>query len=314
MELESRPGLGTTISVLLPRHRVRPTDHEADETMFDSGLIPLEIAVSNRSQEPITNGTSDKSNGQTSLLIIEDNADMQRYLVSLFEDNYECRVASDGESGVSLATEHIPDAVICDVMLPNMDGFQVSKTLKTLETTSHIPIVMLTGRGDHDSLLHGLREHVDDFLTKPFDDEELSLRIDNILTARNTMKRRFSRQLFDGSDVSGDLGAREQQFLDKLQTVLKKNYADPEFRVEQLAAALAMSDRQLQRKLKALVDHSPAEYLRSYRLTIAKQQLNEGAQVGIVAEAVGFSSQAYFASCFKTEFGRTPSEYQRRAI
>jgi signal transduction histidine kinase/ligand-binding sensor domain-containing protein/DNA-binding response OmpR family regulator len=310
VELESRPGLGTTISVLLPRHRARPAGHEVDTDAFNSGLIPLEIAVSGQSQKLASVSTPDKSNGKASLLIVEDNTDMQRYLISLFEDDYECQIAGDGEEGIRLATEHIPDAVICDVMLPNMDGFDVSKTLKKSEATSHIPIIMLTGRGDHDSRLKGLREHVDDYLTKPFDDEELTLRIDNLLNARDALKRRYSRQLFDGSDARADLGPREQRFLDKLQEVLEEHYFDAEFRVEQLAAALAMSDRQLQRKLKALVDHSPAEYLRTYRLTMAKKRLGEGVQVGLVSESVGFSSQAYFASCFKAEFGTTPTEFQ----
>jgi len=310
VELESRPGLGTTVSVLLPRHRARPTDHDADDYSIVSGLIPLEVAASNHSQELTAVGAPDKSNGRASLLIVEDNSDMQRYLISLFEDDYDCQIASDGEDGIRFATQHIPDAVICDVMLPNMDGFDVSKTLKTNEATSHIPIIMLTGRGDHDSRLKGLREHVDDYLTKPFDDEELTLRVDNILSVRDTLKRRYSRQLFDGSESPSDLDPKEQRFLDKLQAILEERYADAEFRVEQLAAALAMSDRQLQRKLKALVDHSPAEYLRTYRLTMAKKRLGEGVQVGLVSESVGFSSQAYFASCFKAEFGTTPTEFQ----
>jgi signal transduction histidine kinase/ligand-binding sensor domain-containing protein/DNA-binding response OmpR family regulator len=311
VELKSRPGLGTTVSVLLPRHRVRPMDVRDEMHMIESSLIPLEVAVASQSNDSEVVELADKSNGKPSLLIVEDNADMQHYLLSLFSEEYDCSIAADGEDGVSKAIDQIPDAIICDVMLPNMDGFEVSKILKTDEATSHIPIVMLTGRGDHDSRIHGLREHVDDYLTKPFDDEELSLRISNILSARNTQKRRYSKQLFDGSSVVGDLGAREQKFLDKIQSVLDGNYAEPEFRVEQLAAAMAMSDRQLQRKLKALVDHSPAEYLRSYRLTVARRKLREGTQVGLVAEAVGFSSQAYFASCFKTEFGSTPSQFQR---
>jgi AraC-like DNA-binding protein len=170
---------------------------------------------------------------------------------------------------------------------------------------------MLTGRGDHDSRLKGLREHVNDYLTKPFDDEELILRIANLLSARDVLRRRYSRQLFDGSDVGHDLGQREQQFLDKLQAVLESNFSNSDFRVDQMSAAMAMSDRQLQRKLKALVDHSPAEYLRNFRLTIAIKQLKQGTQVGLVADAVGFSSQGYFASCFKAEFGATPSEFQR---
>jgi signal transduction histidine kinase/ligand-binding sensor domain-containing protein/DNA-binding response OmpR family regulator len=313
VELESRPGLGTTISVLLPRHRVRPTDVRDEVQTVESGLIPLEVAVSNQSNNSEVVELADKSNGKPSLLIVEDNADMQRYLRSLFSEEYDLLIAADGEDGVRIAIDQIPDLVICDVMLPNMDGFEVSKILKTNEATSHVPIVMLTGRGDHDSRIHGLREHVDDYLTKPFNDEELSLRIENLLNSRDTMKRRYSKQLFDGSSTSGELGPREQKFLDKLQLALEERFADPEFRVEQLAAALAMSDRQLQRKLKALVDHSPAEYLRSFRLTMAKKKLNEGASVGLAAESVGFSSQAYFASCFKSEFGRTPSDYQHRS-
>ena len=197
-------------------------------------------------------------------------------------------------------------------MLPNMDGFEASRILKSNEATSHIPIVMLTGRGDHDSRLQGLREHVDDYLTKPFDDEELLLRINNLLSLRDTLKQRYSRQLFDGSITNGNLNPKEQEFLDKIQAVLEEHHGDHDFRVEQLAAAMAMSGRQLQRKLKALVDHSPAEYLRNFRLEMARKKLREGTQVGLVADAVGFSSQAYFASCFKAEFGLTPSEFQSR--
>lgn len=311
VELKSRPGLGTTIGVLLPRHRVRPLDKQAASDLRDTGQIPLEVAVSMQSPRKAAISADEGPNGQPSMLVIEDNANMQQYLVSMFSDSYHCQIAADGEQGVKTATEQVPDIVICDVMLPGIDGFEVSKILKNSEATSHIPIVMLTGRGDHDSRIHGLREHVDDYVTKPFDDEELSLRIANLLSTRDTMKRRYSRQLFDGSDVSGDLGARELQFLDKLQTLLEENYADPDFKVDQLASAMAMSDRQLQRKLKALVDHSPAEYLRSYRLAMARKKLREGTQVGLVAEAVGFSSQAYFASCFKAEFGSTPSQFRR---
>lgn len=311
VELESRPGLGTTISVLLPRHETAPVQSESTDEIPDTGLTALEIAAT-RSPEPSRAPQAGRPNGKPSLLIIEDNVEMQHYLVSLFEDRYQCYVAASGDDGLRLAMEQVPDAIVCDVMLPNMDGFAVSEALKSQEMTSHIPIIMLTGRGDHDSRLKGLRQHVDDYMTKPFNDEELALRLENLLSARKSLKRRFSRQLFDGSEVVGDIGRKEQKFLDKLHKVVEQNYADTNFRVEQLASALAMSDRQLQRKLKALVDHSPAEYLRNFRLLMAKNQLSEGRQVGLVAEAVGFSSQSYFASCFKAEFGQTPTQFQNR--
>ena len=311
VELESRLEFGTAVDVLLPRHEVLPSDFDSESGEFDTGLISLEIVAAAQSNRIVKRSEIDKSNGDASILVVEDNNDMQEYLVSLLSDAYKCQVAADGEKAVSVALETVPDLVLCDVMLPKRDGFEVSKILKTNDATSHIPIVMLTALGDHDSRLKGLREHVDDYLTKPFDDEELMLRIANLLGARDALKRRYSRQLFDGSHIGDDLGQREQRFLDKVHQVLESNYSSSDFRVDDMSSAVAMSDRQLQRKLKALIDHSPTEYLRNYRLTMAKKKLIDGAQVGVVADAVGFSSQAYFASCFKTEFGATPSEFQQ---
>jgi len=311
IELESSPGQGTTVSVLLPRQEVGPNEDLLLSPVVTSKLIPLEVAASGHRDAQGNGHGNGQGNGQESLLIVEDNLDMQEYLVSLLSDTYHCQVAGNGESGVNLALESIPDLVLCDVMLPRMDGFMLSETLKTNELTSHIPIVLLTGRGDSDSRLKGLREHVDDYLTKPFSDEELSLRIANLLAARKAMKRKFSRLLFDGTVVSSDMSAKDLQFLNKLQAILQRHHGDADFRVDRMSGEMAMSDRQLQRKLKAITDNSPAEYLRSFRLHMAMKQLKQGQQVGLVAEAVGFSSSAYFASCFKAEFGATPSEFQQ---
>jgi DNA-binding response OmpR family regulator len=320
VELESSPGRGTTISVIFPRHELEPTSKAADTSIVETVNVPLEIAAATTHDgSVVTQGNGQGvgqgnglGNGQKTLLIVEDNMHMQEYLVSLLADNYHCQIASDGEEGLRSALEEVPDLVLCDVMMPKMDGFLLSRSLRENEHTSHIPIVLLTGRGDHDSRLQGLREHVDDYLTKPFNDEELLLRIENLFSARDAMQRKYSRQLYDGSEVNADIDSKELKFLHKLQTVLEQNYTDPEFRVERLSSEMAMSDRQLQRKLKALIDHSPAEFLRNFRLKIAAKQLETGTQVGLVSEAVGFSSQAYFASCFKAEFGTTPSEFQQR--
>jgi signal transduction histidine kinase/ligand-binding sensor domain-containing protein/DNA-binding response OmpR family regulator len=311
IELESNPGQGTTVSVLLPRQEVEPGEDMPLSPDVSSKFIPLEVATSSHRTAQSSGRGNGRGNGQESLLIVEDNLDMQEYLVSLLSDTYHCQVAANGESGVDLALESIPDLVLCDVMLPKMDGFMLSETLKTNELTSHIPIVLLTGRGDSDSRLKGLREHVDDYLTKPFSDEELSLRIANLLAARKAMKRKFSRLLFDGTEASSDMGAKDLQFLNKLQAILQRHHGDADFRMDRMSGEMAMSDRQLQRKLKAVTDRSPAEYLRGFRLHMAMKQLKQGKQVGLVAEAVGFSSSAYFASCFKAEFGATPSEFQQ---
>jgi signal transduction histidine kinase/DNA-binding response OmpR family regulator len=312
VELTSQLVQGTTVAVLLPRHHVGPEEQPAPGPAEVSQYVELELASSKQAPPVAAIDRPDGADGRPSILIIEDNADMQDYIAELLVGTYDVEAVADGESGIRIAVEQVPDVVICDVMLPSIDGFEVSKALKSDDATSHVPIVMLTGRGDHDSRLKGLRQHVDDYLTKPFDDEELMLRIENLLSAKERFKQRYSRLSYDDIELAGDPRPRENRFLGKLQTIVEANYSDHEFRVEQLASAMAMSDRQLQRKLNALANRSPSEYLRRYRLTKAKNMLREGMQVGLIAEAVGFSSQAYFSICFRRAFGCTPTEFRQQ--
>jgi len=243
------------------------------------------------------------------ILIIEDNQSMQQYLVELLSEDYACSVAGDGAEGLTMGLEQQPDLILCDVMLPRMDGYQVSQSLKRDERTSHIPIVMLTARGDHESRLLGLREKVDDYLTKPFDDEELLLRIRNILSSREALRKSLAKQIFEGSIDSTDLSSTDQRFAAKLSKVIQDRYADANFRIEELCSEMAMSERPLQRKLKSLTGYTPSQYLRKFRLMRAIEILPTGTPVNVVSEAVGFASPAYFASCFKEEFGVSPTQY-----
>ena len=250
--------------------------------------------------------------GITSCYIVEDNQDMQNYLFELLSDTYDCDVAADGQQALDKAFEIVPDLVLCDLMLPKLDGFQVTHALREDERTSHIPIIMLTAREDRDSRMEGLAEKVDDYLTKPFDDEELELRIANLLEIRDILKNRYSQRFFDEPLPDRALTDKENGFLEKLEIVLKERHSDPEFDLPHMAAAVHMSTRQLQRKLKAITGHNPAEFLRSFRLRRARELLRKGSQVGLTADAVGFSSPAYFASCFKAQFAQTPSDYQQQ--
>ena len=243
------------------------------------------------------------------ILIIEDNQSMQRYLVELLSENYTCTVAGDGARGLKMGLEQQPDLVLCDVMLPRMDGYEVSQSLKRDERTSHVPIVMLTARGDHESRLLGLREKVDDYLTKPFDDEELLLRIRNILSAREALRKSLAKQIFEGHVRTAGLSSMDQRFAAKLSKIIENHYTDANFRIEELCNAMAMSERPLQRKLKSLTGYTPSQYIRKFRLRRAVEILPTGPPVNVVAEAVGFSSPAYFASCFKEEFGVSPTQY-----
>jgi len=171
---------------------------------------------------------------------------------------------------------------------------------------------LLTARSDEDSKLEGLREHVDDFLTKPFNEEELRIRIANLLAIRDILKARYSGQLHAGGDPRSGLNEPERLFMERLELTLENNHTDLDFTITQMASTMAMSVRQLQRKLKALTDQQPGHFLRLYRLDQSLALLQMGRRIGDLSYSVGFGSPAHFASCFRAQYGCTPTEYQDR--
>lgn len=311
--LKSEPDKGTVVTILLPRYRVR-AGVALKSDLVSSEALNLEIDTLEQ-PKPLTKDDGNGKDGEKpQLLVIEDNRDMQVYLYQMLSGDYEVELAGDGEAGLDFAFEQIPDIVVCDVMLPKKDGYQVSHELKTDDRTSHIPIIMLTARSDEDSKLEGLREHVDDFLTKPFNEEELMIRIANLLAVRDIMKARYSGQLHAGGDPRSELREPERLFMERLELTLDKNHVDLEFTITQMADCMALSVRQLQRKLKALTDQQPGHYLRLYRLNRSLALLQAGKRIGDVAYSVGFGSPAHFASCFRAQYGSTPTEYQEGCL
>jgi len=311
IQLESKPGEGTTVVVSLPRCTLVPGTQATAQPPVNIEAVELEVESLTRLDAVPGSVIGTDADSNPSILIVEDNVDMQNYLVELLSDAYHCDRACDGQQALDRAFEHIPDLVLLDVMMPKLDGFQVSHALKEDERTSHIPIVMLTARGDRESRMEGWQEKVDDYLTKPFDDDELKLRIANLLEIRDILKSRFSCYFFEEGKPGQVFNEKENGFMEKLERVLDGHHADPEFNLTGMARQMYMSTRQLQRKLKAITGHNPAEFLRSYRLKKARELLRTGIQVGVTADAVGFSSPAYFTSCFKAQFAQTPSDYQQ---
>ncbi len=250
------------------------------------------------------------------VLVIEDNFDMQRHLESILSPHHQCLVASNGSQGLSMAEEFLPDLIICDVMMPGIDGFEVLQKLKSHSVTSHIPVIMLTAKTDRKSKIRGLKKEAEDYLGKPFDAEELLIKLNNQINLRRKLQQRYEAQWTGFSQSSFQQGGLEErppenEFLLELNQHFEQCYSDPELTMTHLANKLAMSDRQLQRKVKALVDVSPLELLKRYRLEKAKQQLKQKVQIGLVAQACGFSSQTYFGRCFKEHFGVTPKVFQQ---
>jgi ligand-binding sensor domain-containing protein/signal transduction histidine kinase/DNA-binding response OmpR family regulator len=254
------------------------------------------------------------------LLVIEDNIDLRNYISENLADNYLVITAINGEDGVKIAKAEVPDIIISDVMMPKLDGFQTTKALRNDALTNHIPIILLTARGDRESRLKGWRENADEYLTKPFDMEELRIRLKNLLELRNILKKRYAEIVFTQQPVPhkvanpqalDELSAINHEFILQLNKKLDGLYDNPKISIIEIAKSLAISERQLYRKLRSVADLSPNEYLRRYRLEKSIALLNEGKSSNYVAFEVGFSSQSYFGKCFKAQYGLSPTDYKK---
>jgi CheY-like chemotaxis protein len=258
----------------------------------------------------LTKTISAADDAMSNLLIIEDNVDLCKHLQAVFAGHLHCDFAHDGQSGIEKAVEIIPDAIICDVMLPRINGFEVTRQLKQDDRTCHIPVIMLTARVDEDSRIKGLKTLADDYLAKPFSEAELRQRVDTLLAVREILRDRFSKEI-DRSGLDpfkASLTEHDRRFIERVEKVLEQDYSEPDFSTSQFANGVAMSERQLQRKLKAIMNYSPREYLRNFRLKKAMKLLESGSSVADAAYSAGFTSLSYFAKCFKAQFGLTPSQ------
>lgn len=322
IKVDSELGQGTSISVLLPIVGEVDTvelDSHANEEIVAMELMSLTAQETNDKIAQSNEVIDDSS--KHSVLVIEDNPDMRQYIVSSIGDDYQVLTANDGEAGLELAVKEVPDLIISDIMMPKMDGYQTANALRNNEITSHIPIILLTARGDRESRLKGWYERADEYLTKPFDVEELKIRLHNLLEIRDILKKRFAETAFEPTaklsvdekqDVEANKTAQQQAFLAHLNTCLDDIYANSELTVPDIAKVVAMSERQFFRKLKSIMDMSPVEYLRRYRLEKGKQYLIEGKSASFAAFEVGFSSQSYFGRCFKAQFGMSPKEFKNQ--
>ena len=339
IKLASELGVGTKITVVLPI--VDEVEHSNLQPHLNDEAMAMELMnlAGRTDEESKSTETINEHSDRPTILLIEDNADMLEYIRQNLSADYNCLTATNGKEGITVAKEQIPDIIISDVMMPEMDGFEATHHLRQMDETSHIPIILLTARGDKESRLKGWYEKADEYLTKPFDVDELLIRLRNLLDIRDILKKRFSETLFTESssiftvpaktltietteqpaDVSGaevekltqeeKLNNRELMFVQKLNVVIEKSYKDSEFKMNTVAGKVNMSDRQLNRKLKAVSDMTPTEYLRRFRLDKAKQLLEEGENASYAALEVGFTSHSYFGKCFRAQFGCTPKDF-----
>ena len=244
------------------------------------------------------------------LLIVEDNEDVIYYIKSCLEGAYNILMARNGQEGIDIAIREVPDIIISDVMMPVKDGFELVKALRKEECTSHIPIILLTAKADVSSKLEGLKRGADAYLSKPFNREELHIRLSKLIEIRKQLQAKYSSVANTpiAATTKQELST-EELFVKKVQRHIYQNIHNPDFGNDQLAQQLHVSGSQLYRKLKALTGKSTAIYIRTVRLQKGKQLLEE-TTLGIaeIAYEVGFADPNYFSRTFAKEFGFPPSK------
>jgi len=244
-----------------------------------------------------------------SVLIVEDNQDVIQYICSILEMDYRLISAENGKAGMEKALETHPDIIISDVMMPEMGGFEFCQKVKSDERISHIPVILLTAKADLESKIEGLEFGADDYISKPFDAEELKIRIKNLLEQRQRLWRQYQKNN-DFDLLKNRVASTDEVFLDRVRKVIDQHIDDPEFNVKKLSVELGISRRHLSRKFESLTGDTALIFIRRIRLARAVELLQQnGNNIVNISYDVGFTTPSYFAKCFRRQYGLNPSEY-----
>ena len=298
--VKSRPGKGTKFTIRIPSNMTQEAGAPAEEV--DAGSPPEE-QIQDREEILMDDYVSPL------MLIVEDNMDVRQFIRSHFSAFYKIIEANNGAEGLKLATESVPDIIISDIIMPNMDGYELCKRLKNDERTSHIPILLLTAMHSKEHELKGLATGANDYITKPFDISVLQAKVDNLLSIRDSMKDRFaSTVVLEPKNTV--ITSPDERFLKKAIDVVEENMSDSEMDIEGFAQKVGVSRMQLYRKLHALTDMTVKEFIRHIRLKRATQLLvQQKLNISEIAYEVGFKDLSHFRKCFKREYGMSAKEY-----
>lgn len=303
IDVKSKPNKGTEFIIMLPIKKQPGTQKK---------VSPREYIEETESEKDDTfELPNEETNNLPIVLIIEDNADVREYMISCIDKNYRTYCATGGKKGLHKALEIIPDVVISDVMMPEMDGFTLCKELKNSPPTSHIPIILITAKATQADKVMGLEHGADAYLTKPFDKEELLARLKNMVNLSRRLKENLNNHN-DTSQYDDFRHQREAAFLQKVKSLVESNMYDDHFGTANLCRETAMSRTQLHRKLKALTGKSTAVYIKRIRLAKAKNLIEHTDQaIGEISVQVGFKDFSHFTRSFTKEFGHSPSAVRK---
>ena len=314
---------GTTFSITLPDTQ-EGYDPDADNDGNKDNSTKAEQGYVNDSYAPVNVEAAEKAERITNaedfdadrplVLIIDDNNGMRAYLRSILQDHYNVSEAVNGQQGLERARREVPKLVVCDVMMPVMDGLEFTRRLKADTATSHIPVILLTARSLSEQREEGYGTGADSYLTKPFTGSLLLTRIDNLIHSRTLLRSLFSGNSKEEEKEEEMLGAQDQSFVTRLREVIRDNMGDSDFSVERIGEEIGLSRVQLYRKVKALTGQTPVELLRKARLERSRRLIEKTEKsVSEIAYEVGFTSPSYFNKCFKDEFGISPGAMREKA-
>ena len=303
--------VGTSFHVFIPRHKgIYSKEEISNDSEKQITLNYSKTIVDSPEYKATTLQKAPKNSKKSqTILLVEDNIDMSKFIASILSKNFNVLTAFNGQEGLELAKKYIPDMIISDIMMPLMDGIELSNLLKSNNLTSHLPIVLLTAKSEDNNRLEGLKLGIDDYITKPFNPDILEQKINNILETRRALARKFAR---DKDIIPSNINISEidQGFIEKIAKYIENNIDDPDLNGEKLSLEMEMSKGTLYKKLKALTGMTVNIYIRTIRLKIAAKLLKSGIyNISEVAYSTGFNNPKYFSTCFRELFSMSPKEY-----
>nr|WP_294901201.1 hybrid sensor histidine kinase/response regulator transcription factor [uncultured Pedobacter sp.] len=305
ISVESELGKGSSFHILLPLH----PDYKLGG---NEPLSELLEPISEPDDDSMLSIDDDIISEKPIILIVEDNDEVNEYIVSVLKNTYKTLSAKNGKEGLLKAFDTVPDVIISDVMMPEIDGYELCKKLKTDQRTSHIPIILLTAQNDSSSQIKGITEGADIYLSKPFNPQVLTSHLKNLIKLRKKLKELFTKKIsLEPKEI--EITSFEEDFIKKIISKVEENLTNPEFQTDDLAFELNMSRSTFYRKLKALTDMSGSEFIKFIRLKRSAQLLaSKELTINEVAYEVGFNDTKYFRKCFHKQFAMAPSEYQKK--
>lgn len=334
VSVESRPGVGTRFTVTLPVAHLEKSAPASPGAAVDplpsndlvAELAPVDDSAVAGLSESADGGAEGESDSRPLVLVIDDNDDMRLLLSKTLGGHYRVISAADGRLGLKLAARYVPDLILCDVMMPEMDGYEFTRKVKEEMLTSHIPVLMLTACSLDSQRIEGYESGADGYISKPFSTDMLVARIESLLLNR--------RRIFDlsrGAGAAVDNAAAnaeppdptetaasgaadlDNEFFNRFLEIFNESIGDPDLSVDSIASKLGLGRSQFYRKIKALTNYSPVELMRRLRLRQARTLLSTTDRtIGEIAYCTGFSTPAYFTKCYREAYGETPTELRRR--